>query len=421
MKFLKGLISIIIYFILGITYLLSLFLENKKLFYGLTIIIVFILLYAIIKNGYLLKKNKNKRIFRVGIIVVNTIFLAFTFMWVYAFKNIDEINKILTEEYLASFETEEYNSQFIETNYKKHRIIHKDNLQAALPMINRYLGEIELKCKEIFGDMEDNLTIKFDYDKDVFYTRLNNGHEVAAGYYVPGTNIIYMYAEDAYDILINKRDFNGILFHEFTHYYYDQYLESNNVNDKWIPAWFAEGISDYVSRDEACIDSYDLKFIPFDNIKDSAGWNSIESGEQYIQSFYAISKLVELKGKNVINDLIINIKEDNFNSVFEEVVGMTLNNFEEIIKKDIENSKNKCDELHNAYDYKKYEIIKLKGLEEYLKTNTDNIYAYQVLSNFYVNDGKVNEAIKLLKRGIELNPDDKLLKISLEMVLNGEY
>ncbi|MGV3075029.1 hypothetical protein ACEE21_07900 [Clostridium baratii] len=113
MKILKGLISIIIYFILGITYLLSLFSENKKLFYGLTIIIVFILLYVIIKNGYLLKKHKNKRIFRVGIIVVNIIFLAFTSMWVYAFKNIDEINKILTEEYLASFETDEYNSQFM--------------------------------------------------------------------------------------------------------------------------------------------------------------------------------------------------------------------------------------------------------------------------------------------------------------------
>ena len=70
-------------------------------------------------------------------------------------------------------------------------------------------------------------------------------------------------------------------------------------------------------------------------------------------------------------------------------------------------------------EYRKEEA--LKGLEEYLKTNTDNIYAYQVLSNFYVNDGKVNEAIKLLKRGIELNPDDKLLKNSLEMVLNGEY
>lgn len=100
---------------------------------------------------------------------------------------------------------------------------------------------------------------------------------------------------------------------------------------------------------------------------------------------------------------------------------MTLSEFEEIIKKDIENSKTECDKLHNSYDYKKYKSIKLKGLEEYLKTNTDNIYAYQVLSNFYVNDGKVNEAIKLLKRGIELNPDDKLLKNSLEMVLNGEY
>lgn len=421
MKILKGLVSIIIYFILGISYSFSLFLENEKLFYGLTIIIVIILLYAIIKNGYLLKKYKNKRIFRMGIIVVNIMFLAFTSMWVYAFKNIDEINKILNEEYLASFETEEYNSQFIETNYKKHRIIHKDNLQAALPMVNKYLTDIELKCKDIFGDMEDDLTIKFDYDKDVFYTRLNNGHEVAAGYYVPGTKIIYMYAEDAYDILINKRDFRGILFHEFTHYYYDQYLESNNIKDKWIPVWFAEGIADYVSRDESCIDSYDLKFIPFENIKDSTGWNSIESGEQYIQSFYAISKLVELKGKGILNELIMNIKEDNFNSAFENVVGMTLSEFEEIIKKDIENSKTKCDKLHNVYDYERYKDIKLKGLEEYLKANTDNIDVYQVLSNFYASNGKVNEAIELLKRGIKLNPDDKLLKISLEMVLNGEF
>ncbi|MGL4570569.1 MAG: tetratricopeptide repeat protein [Clostridium sp.] len=416
MKILKGIANIVLYLMLGGIYIVSLFTENKKIFYGVTILILFNLIYSIIRNGYKLKNNKDKKVLSIGIITINCISLILSAMWIYTFNNIDEFYKIINEEYYASFENEEYNKEFMETNYENYKIIHRDNMEAALPIINGFIGEIESKSKSVFGEIKEPLTIKFDYDKNIFHTRLNNGHEVADGYYIPDINTIYMYADDAFGILGYDSFYRDILSHEVTHHYYYQYIKNNNIAGEEIPLWFSEGLAEYLSSDEVCIDKTDLKFTPFKDIEEYDEWNNIESGTQYIQSVYTINKLVDMKGKDILNKLILNTKEDDFSSSFEKIVGISLNDFEKEVKKDIENSKSECYKIHKDGSGK-YLDIKIKGLEDHLKKYPNSIETYVGLSTVYLYNGRNDDSIEILKRGIKINPDNEKLKRLLKLAV----
>ncbi|MEG1001902.1 MAG: hypothetical protein RSF37_00790 [Clostridium sp.] len=416
MKILKGIASIVLYIMLGGIYIVSLFTENKKIFYGVTILILFNLIHSIIRNWRKLRKNKDKKVLRIGIITINCISLILSAMWIYTFNNIDEFYKIINEEYYASFENDKYNSEFVESKHGIYKIIHRENIESALPMINKILDEIELKSKNIFGSVKEPVTIKFDYDNDIFKSRLDNGNQLADGYYAPGSNTVYMYAEDALEILFKDSFYRGTLSHEIAHHYYYKYIKDNNISDEKIPLWFSEGVAEYMSSDEVCNNNYNFKFTQFTNIDEYDEWNSIESGMQYVQSLYTINKLVDIKGKEIIKNILVNTKEDGFSNSFEKAVGISLNDFEKEIKKDIESSKGDCNTVHEN-GFEEYFDIKIEGFENYIKKYPNDIEAYTILSNFYSNYGRKEEAIKLLEEGIRLNPNNEQLKHLLKLQL----
>ena len=49
------------------------------------------------------------------------------------------------------------------------------------------------------------------------------------------------------NINISDNSFKDNLFHEYTHYVIDRFIEDNNMDKNSLPLWFQEGICEYIT------------------------------------------------------------------------------------------------------------------------------------------------------------------------------
>lgn len=54
--------------------------------------------------------------------------------------------------------------------------------------------------------------------------------------------------------------------------------------------------------------------------------------DTYFQSYLAINKMIELKGKHVIQDILINTRTMDFYSAFNKVIALDINDFQNLLK-----------------------------------------------------------------------------------------
>ncbi|WP_195964617.1 hypothetical protein, partial [Clostridium cuniculi] len=59
-------------------------------------------------------------------------------------------------------------------------------------------------------------------------------------------------------------------------------------------------------------------------------------GKQYIQSLYSINKIISNHSEDIIIDLLLELKEYDFNIAFKNIVGVDFSSFEMSIKNDME-------------------------------------------------------------------------------------
>ena len=154
-----------------------------------------------------------------------------------------------------------------EKNYENIRIIYNEDIEPTIPLIEKYIEEINTKSNTLLGiNTSDKLTIQIDYDEEVFFMRtmLLTGNEDynIGGYYNEKSNTIYLYTNNPIrDILMNMpqvnisegnisitdNNFKDNLFHEYTHYVIDSFIDDNKIDNKAVPLWFKEGICDYIT------------------------------------------------------------------------------------------------------------------------------------------------------------------------------
>lgn len=372
--------------------------------------------------------SKMKKRYVVSIIIITLIIMyivASKYFHSESWKN--KLSFIINKIAMTIVETEEYRNEFIETKYKNYKIIHNKNLDPALPMLFAYLDKLEVKSYELLGyTPTEELTIQIDYDEDVFNSRNSIGYstEGTVGYYNPEIKTIYMTAEDPYrdvildmpkidylpdgSVLINNTAFREILFHEYSHYALSSFMNENNISEAAIPIWFNEGIADYLA-DAQKIFGEEINFISLNKLTSYEEWiNSCnnENNEPYIQSMYAIYTLVNLKGENIIKDIVLNCKENSFNNSFNETVGLSLENFEKFLQDDFINI-NKMYTLTSTPQ--EYNEVKIKCLEEYIKVCEDDIRAYETLSTFYEYNRGFDTTVEFLKESIEKHPEEPSL------------
>ena len=282
----------------------------------------------------------------------------------------------------------------METTYKNYKIKHNKNIESTLPMIFDYLDKIESRIEEVFGYIpKEELTIQIDYENDVFNARNSIGEssEEANGYYMPVIKTIYMPSENPFrDIIMDSTDFSESLSHEYVHHVLFSFINENNINEEYIPQWFHEGVAEYLSNDvELGIDK--IEYISLRKLNSDKEWvdanNEINS--PYPQSMYAIYKMIDLKGENIIKDIIINCKENTFDDSFKEIMEVSLDDFDEFLKTDIFNYNNLYKEINTPEPNIE---LKTKCLEEYIKINEDDMSAYIDLSHLYVYYRDFNKA-----------------------------
>lgn len=330
------------YLVLSLFFALLLFfysivtlLENYVLSLIYTILLITALILSILVTLNSFKSEKTNKALKNIFILFNILLISIVILWYHSIKNIDEIVYLLSNKYMESFEPNNYNEKFNNSNYNGINILYEESVQAAIPTLKVYIDNAKSKCENIFGDLDTSFTIKLDYNKEVFLSRFGKSSNNLLGYYIKSTKTIYLYVKDPNTILIDENNFSKILAHEISHYYLDKFLYQNNILDSSIPVWFNEGIADYISNRIDNLES--LEYMPFNEIKSTIDWDNIKSGKQYLQSYYSIKKLVTSNNERILTQLLLALKDYDFNTSFKKVIGKDFADFEKEIKYDIEN------------------------------------------------------------------------------------
>ncbi|MBM7836091.1 tetratricopeptide repeat protein [Clostridium sardiniense] len=419
MGIIKTGLKIIVYLITMLVYIFLPIFLNFKGNIILALILSLILIFStikIVKN--IVKKEKGCKVkdilfctlnlILIGIVVVMTITV------VEIYREEDRSIALYAVLEKTEMEPEGYNDVFKKEERDDYTILYTEKLEPALNNINLIIDRSIKLNNRIFGDFDKSpVTIKFDYIKDVFEGRYNS--EGLDGMYIPLTKNIYFYGKDAYDDVLGTLKLQDSLIHEYTHHVMFEFFKANEVDISTIPLWFIEGVAEHIA-DTNYITEIN-KIVPFNKLVTTEQWekNLKKENTIYMQSKYAVRRIVILKGENKLKDIILKSKESDFNTAFKEVVGISIEDLERIMNENLkDNFTKQFFEFRNAdKDRTKEEKIysdkymhdKEKALEKYILIE-NNPRAYSLLADIYINGNEYDKAEKLLKEGIEKNPEE---------------
>lgn len=206
-----------------------------------------------------------------------------------------------------------------------------------------------------------------------------------------------------------------LLAHEYTHYKINCLCKEKGIQVSKIPSWFNEGVAEYVS---STLSPYRFKYISIQNIQDFRNLDTntqfiIKVGDNqkaYTQSYIAVKKIIQLKGKNAIKEIIINSKSMTFDKSFEKVVGLSINDFQKLLENELKSVDIVESILKSGTIYeqqKKFDKVK----DLYLEATKQYPYsepAWLNLGHSYINLGDFNSAIKCREKLISISEQKAL-------------
>lgn len=329
--------------------------------------------------------------------------------------------------YYDSFNVEIYNNV---------KLMYGENAKSGIILVKNYIDCIEKDCERALDKVNlEALTLKLHYDEDKFK---NISHELEGytGIYFTNSltkeNTIGMLVKDSYsDILaINNKtnEFKKILRHEYVHYYFDMFSEYNKIDLDSIPLWFSEGSAEYIAEASGKFNGiFPDSIIPLGEISTKEGWISYSNKgyNVYNQGYFAIYKLVLLKGEPVIKNILVKVPMVGFQSAFSEETGLTVEEYEELLLKQTKNNitpyvNGVKTEMSPAQQFNETRIL---ALETYLKENPKNIDAYMDLGVMYERNKKYKEALKCCESAANINPYDAVIwnSIGLASLMIQDY
>lgn len=379
------------------------------------------------------QKHKIKLIIGTSIVVV----MGIGIFYANTTRGKEEIRVKINEIYYSNFEDEEYKNQLKETEYKNYKILHNEEAEIVLPLLFSYLDDMELKADKFFGYIpKSELTIQLDFNKDVFKERLSIGdpQRDSSGYYNTTLNTIYMNVEDVFrevirdmrkveefddgSFVMQSMSFKERFFNLYYNHVIKNFLNDNNLNEDVFPIWFINGLKEYYCSMAEPIYVTSV-FLPLKELDDSNIWSEASESEEntnlFAQSTYLIHKIIQINGESTIKEIIEKCKTKTFDESFNEVMEMSLDEFE-----------NEVSKSYNIYDSEYYAIssydlndnidVKIQCLEEYIKYNDDDIRAYEFLSSLYEINSGFEKAIDFLKDSIEKYPKEERLWWQLGLI-----
>lgn len=123
--------------------------------------------------------------------------------------------------------------------------------------------------------------------------------------------------------------------HEYTHYATFKKIEEAETFGDTFPAWFIEGIAEYVGNDgtEVHYESNPYETLPLESIS----WDNeflearqIDHANPYMQSYFTVNYLIQVYGKDVVVELIEKTNDHvGFYTALEQITGRTISEFEQ--------------------------------------------------------------------------------------------
>lgn len=438
MKIIKKILNFIMTAITVILYIVSAFIFSKKYFILFTLIIMSLFLWRIYKKIKKLNYLSNKKSKLLGGISVTFNLTILVILLIFSYSIVTYKGYILTAflevGLLQTAEKDDYYEKMNEKEFENITMIYNHDMEATLPLIQKYIEEINTKCTTLLGvNTSDKLTIQIDYDEEVFLMRpmlfagkmdynIEEMKYNIGGYYNEKSNTIYLYTNNPIrDVLTNMpyvnvvedsismsdSSFKDNLFHEYTHYVIDSFIADNNMDSSLVPFWLKEGICEYITEKNVSFDD-EWEYIPLKQLETYGDWNKGNENIKaniYKQSKFAVSKIVNDKGEKSLKDIILSCKKKNIETIIEEYMNCTFEEFENSLKIDIKEGKFK--DIDNEGQF--YVDTKIKCLEDYIKYDKNNIEAYEALGNLYQSKKENTKAINLFKYATEKNPKEYIL------------
>jgi hypothetical protein len=323
------------------------------------------------------------------------------------------VKQILRESAEARKASEKYDSAFKTIQHKYNTLYFTNEFEPALKLVQAYLDKAKQDNSRLFGDIATGeLKVKFDYDEEVFKKR-NPAFNDYAGLYSSREKTAYVLIKDVYSnaLALNIRSayLRQTLLHEYTHHAFYKFLESNQIPEAKIPSWFNEGFAEYIGNEGAGGGAPE-KMVNFDELRTREQWVNYNNNgySVYEQSHYAVRQLILMKGEGVIKDILLNVKNTDFETAFKDASGISLEDYEKNLKEDFKNGWKKYNKMASAYTSVVYTYEKIEGLEKYVKLQPNNINALLDLAHLYEISDLVDKAKTTLDKAVETNPENFL-------------
>lgn len=203
---------------------------------------------------------------------------------------------------------------------------------------------------------------------------------------------------------------SSVLVHEYTHYKMNSLFKENGLSIFKIPSWYKEGVSEY-----ACSTFFPDRFKnpklqaiqdfkKLDTTK-QMGESEFNGQESYMQSYIAVKKIIQLKGQNAIQEILINTKSMTFYTSFEKVLGLSIDDFQKLLENELKSTDILNALLKSASMYsqqKKFDKAKDAYLEATVKYPYSEL-AWLNLGHSYIDIGDFNSAIRAREKLISIS------------------
>lgn len=381
----KTLLWILLYFMtIGIYVVLPVFFNFEVNIILAVVLIAMLILSNIRRIINIFKRANENKIANILVCTLNTLFIG-----VIGFTTI-RIGEIYKEEdkTIVMYEILEkhdmnmasFNGTLENEEKDNYKIVSTKKLESELNRIDLILEKAVALNNKVFGDFsKSEVTIKFDHAEANINSKDTSGG--FGGMYLPHTKEIYIYGNDDYDDIVSvigKMELDASLIHEYTHHVMFEFFNKNKIDPTTIPSWVIEGFAQYISEGFIMGDINEI--VPLNKLTTNEKWKDTlkENKSIYAQSQYAISKLVMLKGEEAIKEIILKSGDSDFNTAFEEIMDISIENFEDIMEIDLDD------------EFKKYHIEADKIQKNKIKSN-------KFYLDIYIEDGvKVSEENKTI-------------------------
>ena len=228
------------------------------------------------------------------------------------------------------------------TREKHHHIsiYYPDDFKELIPITKETLDWAMKKNKELFGTVKEDPVDLIIVQNEEELAELSELEELS-GYYSDFEKVFAVPYVNKESILERMEGslyfFQKPILHEYTHYIFARLADDVSP----YPAWFQEGISEYVGEDQTSVEYSGFNLVPFVELDTPEQWSDVrlqDNTDVYAQSYFAIKYLIDEQGTGILKEIIDETNSSgDFEQGFMKATNMTVgdfdNNFSDAIEK----------------------------------------------------------------------------------------